>query len=332
LDDRISRPTDSVVEAIGHCPGEFAVLGAGGKLGFHVSRMLQRALARCGRDDRISVVSRFAAPERQRLFRESGFHVVAADLSDPDQVDRLPHADHVVFLAGIKFGTDSSPELLERMNVRLPTLVANHYRSARIVALSTGCVYSFVPVGSAGSTEQSETDPPGDYAQSCLGREHAFREGSRRHGTPCVLVRLNYAIDLRYGVLVDIAERILAADPVPLDTGYVNLIWQGDAVAQILRCLTLAQSPPLVINVTGCRVLSVRDLAMRMAAELGRPVTFCGCESPTAWLSDSSLAASRFGRPLVSVEQMIAWTAQWLKNDGPTLGKPTHFENRDGRY
>ena len=332
LDRRISEPDRAVTAAVESCPGNFAVLGAGGKMGLHVCQMLRRALDDLGRDDRVFAVSRFSSAGATDNFRAAAIETVSADLSRSDDYAPLPPAENVFFLAGVKFGTSSSPELLRRMNVEMPELVAEHYHTSRLVALSTGCVYSFTSPESGGSVESDPTDPPGDYARSCLGREQAFIEASRRHDTPCVLIRLNYSVEPRYGVLVDIARRVLAGEPVNLQTGYVNLIWQGDAVSQIIRSLPLGTSPPLVLNVTGTETLRVRWLAERFAERFDKPVVFEGQEAPTAWLSNSGRATKLFGNPTVDIETMIDWIAAWLLRGGPLLGKPTHFENRDGNY
>lgn len=332
LDELISRPPVAVCEAIRRLPGEFAVLGAGGKMGFHVASMLQRALLAIGRNERVLAVSRFTSGRERHKFEQAGFDVRAADLSDPDQVSQLPRVPNVLFLAGMKFGTASQPELLERMNVTMPRLVAEHYRESRIAALSTGCVYSFTTPESGGSTEESETDPPGEYARSCLGREQAFMAASARYGTPVTLIRLNYSVDLRYGVLVDVAQRVLAGRPVNVEMGYVNLIWQGDAVAHILESLTCAASPAVILNVTGQEVLRVRDLALQFGELFERPVKLEGSEAESAWLSNPAKSHALFGEPRVGLDQMLAWTAEWLQRGGETLGKPTHFEVRDGTY
>lgn len=332
LDERISRPSDGVLAAVGECSGRFAVLGAGGKMGFHVSRMLQRTLRELGRTEPVMVVSRFSSPNSRLLFEQHGFEVIAADLSDRQQVASVPLAENVIYLAGVKFGSASNPELLERMNVTMPGLVAERFRDSRIVALSTGCVYSFTTPDSEGSTETSPTDPPGDYALSCLERERAFTRAAQQHGTRCALVRLNYSIDLRYGVLVDIAQQVRAGMPVAVDTSHVNVIWQGDAVDQILQCLTHASSDPFIINITGSETLRVQEVAERFGARFGRSVTFTGTESPTCWLSNNGLARKLFGDPGTSVEMMIDWIADWLERGGETLGKPTQFQNRDGNY
>ncbi len=332
LDRRISTPAEAVVAALQSCPGEFAVLGAGGKMGLHVCQMLRRALQTLGRQDAVFAVSRFAAPQATAPFVRSGIEPLAADLSDPSVYHRLPPAPNVVFLAGVKFGTSSSPELLQRMHVSLPGLVAEHYRGSRIVALSTGCVYPFTTPESGGSSEDTPPLPPGDYAQSCLGREQAFTQGSLRYQTPCALVRLNYAVELRYGVLVDIARRVFAGLPVNVETGYVNVIWQGDAIGQIIRCLPLAASPPLILNITGSETLAVRELAERFGHAFQRPPIIQGTEAPTAWLSNNRRAVAAFGQPPTDIDTMIHWIAQWITQGGPSLDKPTHFENRSGAF
>lgn len=308
-------------------------------MGYHVSLMLQRALSACGRDEQVITVSRFGSPgpdgslnAEGRKFQQAGFDVIAADLSQPDQVARLPRVPNVLFLAGVKFGTSNNPDVLHRMNVTMPTLVANHFRDSRIAALSTGCVYSFCTPESGGASETSPVNPPGEYARSCLGREQAFTDASRKQGTPCVLIRLNYSIDLRYGVLVDIAQKVRARIPVDVETGYVNVIWQGDAVKHILRSLPLAESPPLVLNVTGGEILRVRDLAERFGERFGVPVQIAGNEAPTAWLSNPANAHRLFGPPVISTDQMIDWIAEWLEAGGEILDKPTHFEVRSGAY
>lgn len=332
LDELISRPSEAVQTALSICPGRFIVLGAGGKMGLHVSQMLQRALSGIGWDEPVMVVSRFENTETRDRFEAADFDVISADLSDPHQVAALPDAENVYFLAGVKFGTSSRPDLLQRMNIDMPRLIADRYRSSRIVALSTGCVYAFSSPLSGGPTEDDPTDPPGDYARSCLGREGAFREASDRYGTRCVLIRLNYSVELRYGVLVDIAQKVLAEAPVSLDMGYANVIWQGDAIAHIIQSLPRANSPPLVLNVTGAEILRVHDVARGFAERLGKEVRLEGTEAPTAWLSNASRSHQMFGAPKVSLNQMMDWIADWLKRGGPTLNKPTHFEVRSGGY
>lgn len=328
----ITCPSEAVIAAVSAMHGRIAVLGAGGKMGFHISRMLQRSLRAIERDDRVITVSRFHSPATRDQFAQAGFEVVAADLSDPVAVSQLPDADQVIFLAGVKFGTADDPQLLHQMNVQVPRLVVQRYRDASFAALSTGCVYSFSTPESGGSVEGSPTRPPGDYARSCLGREAEFVAAAEARGTRSTLIRLNYSIDLRYGVLMDIAQTVFAGRPVSLNTGYVNIIWQGDAVSHILQSMELASAPPCVLNVTGPDVLSVREIAERFGALFGCRVTFDGVEQPTAWLSNAQKSHGYFGRPQVTTDTMIRWTAEWLLRGGTTLGKPTHFEVRDDSY
>lgn len=332
LDDFLTRPNPLVVSAVGACPGDFLVLGAGGKMGHHLCRMLRRSLDELARPDKVIAVSRFTSSKSRQWMESHGVETIAADLSTADELAGVSPTANVFYLAGVKFGTANDSSLLQRMNIEMPQMVAQHFASSRIVALSTGCVYSFVEPASGGSTERDELDPPGEYARSCLGRERAFIDGSQQHGTAAALIRLNYSIDLRYGVLVDIAQKVLAGDPVDLETGYVNVIWQGDAIAQIIRSLPLAASPPMVLNITGSEVLSVRRIAEQFAERFERDVRFVGREAETCWLSNNSKARELFGEPAVTVEQMIEWIADWLQCDGETLGKPTHFENRNGSY
>ncbi|MCA9213806.1 MAG: NAD(P)-dependent oxidoreductase [Planctomycetales bacterium] len=332
LDELITKPTAGVLRAVGESPGRFAVLGAGGKMGFHVSRMLSRALESLGRTDQVITVSRFGSQRKRAEFEAAGFEVLAADMSNPDQVDKLPLAENVFYLAGIKFGTSGNAALLEQMNLTMPRLVAERYRQSRIVALSTGCVYDYVTPESGGSSEKSSTNPPGEYAQSCLGREHAFSEASERNGTRVSLIRLNYSVELRYGVLVDIAQKVLQDEEVSLDTGYANVIWQGDAVAHVIQSLSHVSAPPFILNVTGPGILKVRDVATMFGERFGRTPRFVGQPKETAWLNDASLSHQLFGLPAVTVTQMIDWIADWLQQGKETLNKPTQFEVRDGKY
>lgn len=332
LDEALSAPPERVVNSLRHSAGDIAVLGAGGKMGLHLARMLRRGLDQLGGERRVVAVSRFGQPETRKHFEDAGIETLSADLSDAASLSDLPEAANVFFLAGVKFGTASSPELLHRMNVAMPRHVTERYRESRIVAMSTGCVYSFTSPESGGSTEESETDPPGEYAKSCKGREQAFFDAAAEHGTRSALVRLNYAVEFRYGVLVDIAQQVFADEPVHVETGYVNVIWQRDAIDHVIQCLPRATSPPTIINVTGKEVLRVRDLAEAFAQRFGRRVRFVGQEAATAWLNNPSRAHRWFGPPQTSLEEMIDGVADWIERGGETLDKPTHFQNREGNY
>lgn len=332
VDDFLSEPSDAVVSAVGRMGGNFMVLGAGGKMGLHLSLMLRKAIERSGSRGRLVAVSRFGSVNDREQFESSGISIQTCDLCDPSSLRSLEPMENVIFMAGAKFGTTGRSGLLRQMNVEMPEMVANHFSSSRITAFSTGCVYSFVPVTSAGSSEDSETSPVGEYAQSCLGREQAFRRSAQEFSSRLALIRLNYSVEFRYGVLVDIAQKVLNGEPIDVTMGHVNLIWQRDAVAQALLSHELASTSPFIINITSPEIFRVRDLALQFGEIFGREPLYCGEEAPTAWLSDSSRARRLFGPPETSVEEMIAWIAAWLRDGGTTYGKPTGFEKRDGNF
>ena len=332
LNECLSEPDEGVNAAVEQMPGDFIVLGAGGKTGFHVCRMLQRSLRSLGRPDQVIAVSRFSDPAIRSPFDRAGFDVRQADLTDSVQLAELPDVTNVFYLAGIKFGTHGRSDLLHRFNIEMPQRVAERYRDSRIVALSTACVYSYVDTRSEGAREDAPTDAPGEYAQSCVGREQAFAGAAERWGTRSSLIRLSYSIDLRYGVLVDIAEKVLAGSPIDVVTGCANVIWQRDAVSHIIQALLQSSAPPCVLNVTGPTILRVRKVAEAFGEQFHRKVTFTGSEADTAWLCNPDKAHGLFGAPQTSIEQMINWTAAWLQRGGETLAKPTHFETRDGNF
>jgi nucleoside-diphosphate-sugar epimerase len=261
-----------------------------------------------------------------------GIETLNCDLLDEMAIAGLPKAPNIVFMAGRKFGAEGDLSLTWAMNSHVPALVAQAFPRSRIVAFSTGCVYPFVPVDGKGADENLPPNPPGEYAQSCVGRERMFEYFSRKCSTPGRLFRLNYAIDMRYGVLHDIASKILQSKPIDVSLGHVNFIWQGDAAAQALRCLVHCDVPTSPINVSGHEILSVRDLAAKLGALLKREPVLTGTEQPTAWLTDTSQAVKLFGLPIVDTERLIAWTADWVARSMPNLGKPTKYEVRDGRY
>jgi nucleoside-diphosphate-sugar epimerase len=331
LDDRLSDPPAEVVESLARLDGDLIILGAGGKMGPSLAVMAQRASDLAGSRRRVIAVSRFSGGSDQPL-RDRGITTVACDLSDERAVSGLPDAPLIVFMAGRKFGSTGDEATTWAMNTYLPALVCRRYGQCRIVVFSTGNVYGLVPVGGGGSREADTPRPSGEYAMSCLGRERVCEYFSRRSGTPVALFRLNYACDLRYGVLVDLAHQILRGEPVDLAMGYFNTIWQGDANAMALRALEHASSPPWVVNATGPETLSVRSVAERLARRLGRTVGFTGTESDTALLSDARLGIERLGPLRVSAEALVEWVADWVDHGGKVLGKPTHFESRDGSF
>jgi nucleoside-diphosphate-sugar epimerase len=329
LEDKLSQPSKADCAFMRRLHGDLLIVGAGGKMGPTMARLARRASDLAGTRRRIVAVSRFSSPETVKSLAESGVEAVSSDLLDRDQLVRLPECPNVVFLAGRKFGSTENQPLTWATNVLLPAYVAERYSSSRIVALSSGNVYPFTTVP---ANEQTAPAPLGEYAQSVLGRERIFEFFSSLCSTPVTLVRLNYAIDLRYGVLADVGRCVWERRPVPLSTGAVNVIWQADANSMCLRALELACSPPRVLNVTGPEVLRVRWIAQRFGEIFGVDPVFEGEERDTALLSDSSLACQLLGPPSVTADEMIAMTAEWIRAGQPFLDKPTHFEVRDGRF
>lgn len=329
LDDWLSTPSPALVESLASIDGDILVLGAAGKMGPSLCYLAQRALPD---SRRVIAVSRFSDDNVRRQLEEWGISTIRCDLLNRDAVAQLPDAPNVIFMAGHKFGTSDRPELTWAMNAVVPAIVAERYHNSRIVAFSTGCVYPFVPVAGGGAVETDDIGPSGEYANSCVARERVFTHYSRQYNTPVLLFRLNYAIDLRYGVLHDVATKVLNGEPVDVTMGHVNVIWQGDANARALRCLARTSSPPQPLNVTGQKVISVRDLAERFGERLGVTPDIRSEESETAWLADATRSFELFGDVDVTLDEMIDATAHWIQNNGASLGKPTHFEARDGNF
>lgn len=328
LNELASRPTAGVLQTLRAHDGDVLVLGAGGKMGLHVAAMLQRGFREQGKRNRVVAVSRFGNSAARKQFDQIGIETHSADLTDDAALAGLPAAGAVFFLAGVKFGAGDNAALLQQMNVELPARVAERFRQSRIVALSTGCVYSYVTPGSGGSVESDRTEPVGAYAVSCLGRERAFVDSGAR----CCLIRLNYSVDLQYGVPVDVAQRVRSGLPVDVTMGYANFIWQGDAVSMIVQALDHVSETTAVLNVTGAKIMSIRDIANWFGERFQRPALVTGSETPTAWLNNAKRSHALFGAPSVDEETLMHWVADWLEAGGPTLGKPTHFEVRDGKF
>jgi NAD dependent epimerase/dehydratase family len=332
LEDRLSAPDERDLDSIGRLKGDFMILGAGGKMGPSLARRIRRAIAASGMGSRVLAVSRFSSAQVLNELNREGIETIAADLLDHDQVARLPYCPNVLFLSGRKFGSTGRPDVTWAANTIVPGHVASRFRDSSIVAFSTGNVYPLVRLDSGGSRETDPSEPVGEYAQSCLGRERIFDYCSREHGTPCLLYRLNYAVDLRYGVLVDIARSVYDGRPIDVTVPAFNAIWQGDANSYALRSLEHCASPPRILNVTGPEIISVRWAAAYFGRELGREPILTGAESDRALLSNASGCHSLLGRPAVGVEELMKWVVHWVARGGSSLNKPTHFEVADGKF
>jgi nucleoside-diphosphate-sugar epimerase len=332
LEDLLADPSDADIESVRALDGDILVLGAGGKMGPSLSRRIQRALARAGSSRRIVAASRFSSADVRAQLEAEGVSTIACDLLDPSSIAALPKLPLVLFLAGRKFGTLDRTDLTWITNTVVPARVAEHFHRSRMVVFSTGNVYRLRPAGGTGSTEEDVPAPVGEYAQSCLGRERVVEFVSREQGLRALIFRLNYAVDLRYGTLVDLARRVYAGGPVDLTMGYFNAIWQGDANSYALRSLELCASPPEVLNVTGPERISVREMAGWFADRFGRAAIFEHEEGPVALLSDSSRCRARLGEPTVPLDVLREWVAHWVEAGGASLNKPTHYEVTDGRF
>ena len=328
LEELLSEPTAAARDLLRELDGDVVVLGAGGKMGPTLAMMLRRAAP----EKKVYAVSRFSDAEAKARIEAQGVETITADLLDESAHASLPDVPNVFYLAGMKFGATGQQPLTWAMNVYLPALVARHYKDARIVALSTGNVYPFVPLDSGGSRETDVPGPVGEYAQSCLGRERLFEHFSLVHGTPVTLIRLNYANEPRYGIIVDLAQKILADQPIDVTMGAVNLIWQGDANNYIIAALKLAASPPAILNVTGPETVGVRELATRIGAALGKEPAFVSQEADTALLSNAARCRDAFGPPAVSLDEMIERIVGWVAAGRTVLNKPTKFGVRDGKF
>jgi hypothetical protein len=332
LQEALSRPTPQVVDALSRLEGDLLILGVGGKMGPTLARMARRAVVEGGLDRRVIGVARFSDPRVQTQLEEAGVETVRADLMQEDVLETLPDAENVVYMVGTKFGTTGQEARTWAVNAYLPGRVAQRYRDARIVAFSSGNVYPLAAVSCGGCTEGTPPAPVGEYAQSVLGRERILGHFARQYHISSVLFRLNYAVEMRYGVLLDVARKVWIGEAVDLSMGHANVIWQGDANAYALRALELAQVPPRVLNVTGPETVSIRWLAGCFGELLGRKPVYAGTEGERALLSNAALAFKLLGYPAMPLGQVIEWIATWIIDGGPTLDKPTHFEVRDGKF
>ena len=333
LERLLTTPRPELVKDLRTGSGDLVVLGAGGKMGPSLAKLARAGLDAAGRTgDVVHAVSRFPDDSLRRDLAEAGVNAIPLDLVANDDLSPLPDAAGVIHMVGAKFGAGNNPSWAWEVNAALPDRVARRYRTSRIVTLSTGNVYPCVTPGSGGATEATPPEPIGEYAQSCLGRERVFGFAARTWGIPLSVIRLNYAIDLRYGVLADIAARVLAGEAVPITTGHVNVVWQGYANEVVLRSLTHANTEVFTINLTGPELLEVRDVANRFAELFGTDARFTGSPGPTALLSDSTRCMELFGRPDVTADRLIQWQARWMLDGLPMTGKPTKWAVRDGRF
>jgi len=332
LEEFLSTPGPETIEMFSRTDGDIMFLGIGGKIGPTLAGMAIRACKAAGVTKQIYGVSLFKADQERKHIEEMGIQTIQGDLLDTDFLKSLPKVKHVFFLAGMKFGSEENISLTWAVNTYLPALVADHFKESNIVAFSTGCVYPLVSKETGGSLESDLPLPLGEYAQSCLGRERMFEYGSKLNQTRTCLIRLNYSVELRYGVLVDIAMKVKNREAIDLSMGYFNVIWQGDMNNMVLRSLEQCASPARILNITGEHILSVREVALEFGKLFKVEPEFVNEEAKTALLNNAGEAFRLFGRPEVSTKQMILWIANWLKEERAILDKPTHFEVRDGKY
>ena len=332
LEEVLSEPSAADVDCVSRLNGDVLIVGAAGKMGPSLVRRVHLAAARAGSRGRVLAASRFSSPAVRDSLTADGIQTIACDLLDPAAIAALPRAENVLFLAGRKFGTLDRTDITWATNTLVPARVAEHFAASRMVVFSTGNVYPLVPAFGSGSSEDDPPAPVGEYAQSCLGRERVVEFVSRERQLRALIYRLNYAVDLRYGTLVDIARKVLAGEPIDLTMGFFNAIWQGDANSYALRSLELCDAPPAVLNVTGRERISVRETAEWFGSVFDRPPLFVNTEGPVALLSDSTRCRALLGEPTVSLPVLRQWVAHWVRAGGTSLNKPTHFEVTDGRY
>ncbi|CAI6027771.1 NAD-dependent epimerase/dehydratase family protein [Cohnella sp. JJ-181] len=332
LEAKLAEPSEGLIRQLSSVTGDIVVLGVGGKMGPSLARLAANAVREGGLNKRVIGVSRFSSSETRQELEDAGVETISCELLDDDALRELPNVENVIFMAGNKFGTTGREHFTWAMNAYLPGRVAEKYKDSRIVVFSSGNIYPFMPVGGGGADESIAPEPLGEYAQSTLGRERIFEYHSHKNGTPMTMFRLNYAIDLRYGVLLELARAIRDERAIDLTTGYANVIWQGDANAMALRSLAIASSPPALLNVTGPETMSIRWAAGQLASRLGKEAIFEGRESETALLNNASKSHQLFGYPSVSLLQMVDWTAEWVQQGGATWNKPTHFQERKGKF
>jgi hypothetical protein len=332
LEEMLSEPTPAAIKAMGNMKGDLILLGVAGKMGPTLARMAKRASEVAGVKRRVIGVARFSDPEQEPVLNTRGIETIKADLLDQAALDRLPDAPNVLYMTGMKFGATGKESLTWAMNVYLPGMVCNRYPKSRIVAFSSGNVYGLTTVAGGGSVEMDKPNPVGEYAMTALGRERIFEHFSRTLNIPMAIIRLNYASEMRYGVIVDLARKVWAGETIDVAMGHFNIIWQADANAMTLAVFDHLTSPPLMLNVAGPEIANVRHVCTTFGRLMNKPVKFTGTEATDALLNNAALGYRLAGRPRVSLEQQLKWVAQWVMYGGASLGKPTHFESRDGKF
>ncbi len=332
LKERLSSPSDRLISDIDEIEGDIMILGVGGKMGPSLAALAIRAAKSGNTPKRIIGVSRFSDSELKVELEQLGVETIAADLLKEDELQALPEVKNVIYMVGKKFGTGGNEHLTWAMNAYLPGRVAEKFKNSRIVVFSSGNIYPYVSVLSGGATESTVPDPRGEYAQSCLGRERIFEHFSHRYNIPMLIYRLNYAVEMRYGNLLEIANSVYREKPIDLRLGHMNVIWQGDANEIAIRSLLHCSSPPKILNVTGPETISIRWVANEFGRKMGKSPIFNNEEASDALLNNASHSHQLFGYPSVTLTEVMDWTAEWVQNEGETLGKPTHFQHRSGKF
>ncbi len=332
LDNLLTTPSQALIDDIAKIKGDIMVLGAGGKMGPTLCVLAKKAIEKAGTNQRVIAVSRFSDEMAVKLLHKEGVETISCDLLNLEQLNALPEVENIIYMAGRKFGTDGSEWQTWAMNATLPAFVAEKFKKSNIVVFSSGNIYPIVPLASGGCTEQDKTGPIGEYAMSCLARERAFEYAANHYGTKVFIYRLNFAVDLRYGVIYDMAEKILSGTPISITTPVLNCIWQGSANEIAIRGLLYAKAPAKIMNVTGPETVSIERTARTLGEYLGKEPVFEGTPGTDAYLNNAAEAMELFGYPSVSIRTLIRWQAEWLLDGGRSLGKPTHFEERKGSY
>ncbi|MBR2021331.1 MAG: NAD(P)-dependent oxidoreductase [Clostridia bacterium] len=332
LNEMSTTPSDVLVEDIKKIDGDIMILGAGGKMGYNLCVLAKNAVKKAGVNKRVIAVSRFSDEYARNYLVNEGVEIIPCDLLDLEQLRALPDVKNIIFMAGRKFGTDGEEWRTWAVNSTLPAFVCEKFKNSNIVVFSSGNIYPIVPISSGGCTEKDKVGPIGEYPMSVLARERAFEYAANTYGTKVFIYRLNFAVDLRYGVLYDMAYNIMNGTPIRLETPVLNCIWQGSAIEYAIRALLHTESPANIMNITGPEIISIKKAAKMLGEYLGKEPVFEGQEGNDAYLNDAGCAMEVFGYPSVSANTLIRWQAEWILDGGRGLGKPTHFEERKGSY